>query len=85
MGTGEVGHIGEPIGQGQGVEHADGLDDVFVDLETLFVRQRTFGHCQVVDLAPVERILRQFHIKSPAVTGIVLLHGRHLISPFTYV
>ena len=67
MPTGDLGDVLQMLGEGQTVEHQDGLHDVVVDDVALFGRQRAAGDAQVVQFATVEFVLRHFQLEAPAI------------------
>src|SRR5574337_1352489 len=55
------------LGEGEVAEHDDGLDDVLVDLEALFLRKGAPGHREVVQLSLVIEQFGHGHAEAPGV------------------
>jgi hypothetical protein len=74
--AGDLRHLRQVVRKGEGGEHHDGLDDVFVDLVAFLVAQGAAGDHEVFQLAPVIQQVRDRHGEAPGIVRAKPLVGR---------
>src|SRR5690606_3420245 len=79
--TGNVRYTLQIGRQRQTAQHDDGLDDVLVDLETLFGRERATPYAQVVDFSVIVGMVGHDHIEAPDIGGVVSFNRGLLFTP----
>lgn len=70
MTAGNLWHAAQMTGEGEVLQHAYGLDDVFVDLVALLLGEGSPADGKVVSLPPVVEMVRYLDLEAP---GIVLV------------
>lgn len=69
MTPGYFGHLAQVAGEGEALQHADGLDDVFVDLVALLLGKGAAADGEVVVLPPVVEVGGHPDLEAPGVVA----------------